>query len=104
MPITTRYRKPALTEQKLKDLVAGANGRCGAGVKIQRVESEFCFYVESAVGAILEGLTWLLSETFEPESYGESSFLKEVGIQKTGVALALRDALGAVGCASTHAT
>lgn len=79
MPITRRYRTPALTEQKLQALAAAANAHSGGGVKIQTVESEFCFYLENPVGASLEGLTWLLSETFEPESYGESSFLKEVG-------------------------
>jgi hypothetical protein len=82
MPLTRRYRRPALPPSKLAALVAAANAALPAtdspAGRIASATSEFCFYLQHAPGAPLEGLAWLLAETFEPESYGEATFLDEV--------------------------
>ena len=80
MEITKRYRCPAVPAHRLSSLIASSNSSVaqGSGPKIESASSEFCFYLEHKRGANLDGLAWLLSETFEPENYSEASFLKEV--------------------------
>ena len=82
MPISTRYRRPALPERKLSALVSAANEAAGLSPgspgSIASATSECVFYLEHSEGAQLDGLAWLLAETFEPENYGEASFLSEV--------------------------
>ncbi len=49
---------------------------------VEDIESEFCFYVETAGGLSageLETLQWLLAETFEPENLSSRSFLEDGG-------------------------
>jgi len=45
---------------------------------IMDIQTEFCFYIE-AEGPLLpeeaDVLSWLLSETFEPENFSSESFL-----------------------------
>ena len=45
---------------------------------IQDIETEFCFYIDAIHPLDADEsqlLTWLLSETFEPEKFSETSFL-----------------------------
>ena len=61
------YRKPALTgvqEQQLSQSIANLTG-----LKSVDLQTEYCFYVQTAkvlTHKELEILSWLLSETFEP--------------------------------------
>ncbi len=70
------YRTPALTHAKKDPLL----------LKIKRdilpevvdIETEYCFNIETTStlsGEELNILRWLLAETFEPEKFGNSSFL-----------------------------
>jgi len=70
------YRTPGLSEAARAGLLDRARARISSG--IAEIRSEHCFNVETD-GALTDSdlriLTWLLSETFEPEGFGERSFL-----------------------------
>jgi phosphoribosylformylglycinamidine synthase len=70
------YRTPGLSEAARAGLLDRARARISSG--IADIRSEHCFNVETD-GALTDSdlriLTWLLSETFEPEGFGERSFL-----------------------------
>ena len=77
------YRKPALSEAKKNSLLGALRNKVSAS--IEDIEAEFCFNIETApsgpTGGPLtaretETLRWLLSETFEPENFGDRPFLK----------------------------
>ena len=74
------YRTPALSEANERELIRQV--RAVLGLEIGEVETEYCFYVEAAGRLTEEGktiLSWLLGETFEPERFGERSFLSGEG-------------------------
>ena len=73
--IAKYYRKKALTEAKISQLLAEWNG---PAIKARDIETETCFYVEIDGELTPENeskLIWLLSETFEPENFGKESFI-----------------------------
>ena len=78
-----RYRTPALSDARLASLVADANARASGGSPIVSVASECSFYIEGEKGfdPASPALSWLLSETFEPQRYGDATFLDEVSVQ-----------------------
>jgi phosphoribosylformylglycinamidine synthase len=69
------FRKNALTEAKISQILAKWNG---PAIKAGNIKTETCFYVEID-GELTPGneskLIWLLAETFEPQNFGESSFI-----------------------------
>jgi phosphoribosylformylglycinamidine synthase len=70
------FRTPGLSISRTRELLTRANGLLHAPVK--EIRSESCFNVQVAEpldSEELETLTWLLSETFHPEGFGEKSFL-----------------------------
>jgi phosphoribosylformylglycinamidine synthase len=72
------YRSPGLSESVRLALLERARARVSAD--IADIRSETCFNVETLVPfgePERRILAWLLSETFEPEGFGESSFLLE---------------------------
>ena len=75
------YRSPGLSHAATRALLQTVQDRVSDG--ITGIESEFCFNVE-ARGALnaseLGTLTWLLRETFEPDQFGEESFLDAEGL------------------------
>ena len=75
-----RFRTPALSEARLASLLADANTRAAGGAPIVSVSSENSYYIEGEPGLdpSSPALSWLLSETFEPQCYGEATFLDEV--------------------------
>ena len=75
-----RYRVPALSDSRIAALVAEANARAAGGAPIVSVASENGYYIEGEPGldAASPALSWLLSETFEPQLYGDATFLGEV--------------------------
>ena len=76
MPMIYRYKTPALTPAKEKDLLAASKRQISAA--IEAIETEFCFYIDTVQPLDQhesEILTWLLSETFEPEKFSDKSFL-----------------------------
>ncbi len=75
------YRFPGLSHAAEGALLQTVRDRVSEG--ITDIESEFCFNVE-ARGALdaseLGTLAWLLRETFEPDRFGEESFLGGEGV------------------------
>jgi phosphoribosylformylglycinamidine synthase len=71
------YRSPALTEAA----VGALRWRIGEReLSVAAIDTEFCFNVEARGDLTkdeLRILTWLLAETFEPESFGSASFLRQ---------------------------
>lgn len=78
-----RYRRPALSETKKKVLI----NKASVIYPIDDIDSEFCFYIEVSEplkDKELEILRWLLSETFEPQNFGEVAFLSGEDILEVG--------------------
>jgi phosphoribosylformylglycinamidine synthase len=70
------YRWPALSGTKKRELLSDARKKVSNGIK--EIETEYCFNIEVTTplnDEELNILRWLLSETFEPENFSESSFL-----------------------------
>jgi phosphoribosylformylglycinamidine synthase len=70
------YRTPALTEEKKNQLLSVLQQRISG--LIQDIQTEYCF--NAGITAPLTQnerttLSWLLSETFEPENFSDQSFL-----------------------------
>ncbi|GAM20022.1 hypothetical protein SAMD00019534_031970, partial [Acytostelium subglobosum LB1] len=79
MTIQHFYRKPALSEAAVESLKKRLNEKY-TSIGIESIQSEYCFNVQYASTHTLTQqekatLTWLLSETFEPQFYAETSFL-----------------------------
>jgi len=76
MTITRRYRTPGLSTVERAKAVAAARD---LGIEIDAIDTEHCFYIASD-GELddrqLEVLRWLLAETFEPEGFGDTSFME----------------------------
>jgi phosphoribosylformylglycinamidine synthase len=71
-----RYKRPAVTDAKRKELLALAKKTISTAVR--DIETEFCFYIDASDSFDdheSELLGWLLSETFEPEKFSSESFL-----------------------------
>ncbi len=76
MKLSYFYRRPAITKNKEENLISIFNRK--AYYKIIGIETEYCYYVESAnllTSKEQKVLIWLLSETFEPEKFSSNSFL-----------------------------
>lgn len=71
------FRTPALSPSAERRTCVEAEDRLGR--RLGGLKTETCFYVEIAPSRFdpkhLPVLTWLLSETFEPDSFGSTSFL-----------------------------
>lgn len=80
MILTCRYKKPALAEPEKNALLSLV--RLNVSNSIEDIQTEFCFYIESETVLLpdeAELLRWLLSETFEPGNFSDSSFLSGHG-------------------------
>lgn len=80
-----RYRRPSLSENKKKALLKALKEKVYPDIK--DIDSEFCFYIEvidQLKDQEIEFLRWLLSETFEPHNFGETTFLKDVRVIEVG--------------------
>ncbi|MBI4826773.1 MAG: phosphoribosylformylglycinamidine synthase [Nitrospirae bacterium] len=70
------YRTPAFSEAKKNDLLSVVKKRISSD--IADIRTEFCFNIDASEPLSAEEmklLTWLLSETFEPENFSNESFL-----------------------------
>ncbi len=78
MKMSYFYRRPALSDAAARNLLERINTEITS--HITGIETEFCFYVESAQDLEAEDikvLRWLLSETYEPENLSGQPFLQE---------------------------
>ncbi len=69
------YRTPALTQGQAASLIESL---ANAGHEVSAITAEYCFNcwcTGTLDAAEQERLTWLLSETFEPENFSANSFL-----------------------------
>jgi phosphoribosylformylglycinamidine synthase len=74
------YRVPGLSRAATRALLNRVQQRITPD--LERIESELCFNIDAegeVSGDELRVLTWLLSETFEPDQFGEKSFLETSG-------------------------
>jgi phosphoribosylformylglycinamidine synthase len=76
MSLIHLYRKPGLPEAEKRSLVQTARERVSS--TIRDIGSEYCYNIavtSELTSGDLDTLTWLLAETFEPEQFGDTSFL-----------------------------
>jgi phosphoribosylformylglycinamidine synthase len=73
-----RYKRPAVSGASKNDLISSVRKNISEGVR--DVRTEYCFYIgakEALATPELDTLRWLLAETFEPDNFGEKSFLAD---------------------------
>jgi len=78
MTLIRRYRTFSLAATASDNLLRSS--RAVPGEDIAGVDAEFCFYIDAdrrLESDHLRILDWLLAETFEPEKYGEATFLDD---------------------------
>ena len=76
MSLLRFYRHPGLTHTQLSSLLASARAQVTDAIEV--IDSEYCFNVETdrpLEQAEERVLRWLLTETFQPEGLGPSTFL-----------------------------
>ncbi|GBD97250.1 MAG TPA: phosphoribosylformylglycinamidine synthase [Nitrospirae bacterium] len=76
MDLIRFYRTPALSEAKNNELLSTVKLKLSP--EIEDIKTEFCFYIEAqepVSSGEMSILSWLLSETFEPENFSGRSFL-----------------------------
>jgi phosphoribosylformylglycinamidine synthase len=84
LSLTYRYKRPAVTAARKKDLLSSLTQGGGAA---RNILTEYCFYIEANEALTpdeLNVLRWLLSETFEPKNFSTESFLTDHGIIEVG--------------------
>jgi phosphoribosylformylglycinamidine synthase len=81
MSLLHRYRHPGLTDTKKDALLQTARQRVSRSIR--DLDTEVCFNLDVTGALSVEeerALTWLLAETFEPDGFGEQSFLRGDGV------------------------
>ena len=81
MSLILFFRTPALSAAQTQALLQEARRRVSPA--IERIATEYCFYVDAAADPRPDEtstLTWLLRETFEPDSFGPESHLDPTGL------------------------
>jgi phosphoribosylformylglycinamidine synthase len=93
MKLTHFFRTPGFTTEEQSVLLHKVRALVSAD--IESVGTEFCFNVETNKGLLVRDTTvlfWLLRETFEPEKFGEHSFLEGDNIIEVGPRLSFSTA------------
>lgn len=81
MSLLHRFRHPGYSEAKRRALLVAARERVSPAIR--DLDTEYCFNVEVAGDLPPRAdqiLTWLLAETFEPEGFGDRTFLGDGGL------------------------
>jgi phosphoribosylformylglycinamidine synthase len=76
MSLIHLYRSPGLSEARKHTLLQTA--RRSVSPAIRDIDSEYCYNIATTgelTAGELDTLTWLLAETFEPDGFGDASFL-----------------------------
>ncbi|MBI4824540.1 MAG: phosphoribosylformylglycinamidine synthase [Nitrospirae bacterium] len=97
------YRTPGFSEAKKNALLYALRQKVSPD--IQDIEAEYCFNIELTEPLTkdeLDTLMWLLSETFEPEGFGELPFLKD-GVIEVGPRLSFQTAWSTNAVSICHA-
>jgi phosphoribosylformylglycinamidine synthase len=88
----TYFKKPGLSNGTLEGIKREVERHWGV---VGLLESETCFYIECSQGLTnFSVLTWLLSETFEPENFGDKSFLVHKDFTESDIPQASGDQVG----------
>jgi phosphoribosylformylglycinamidine synthase len=80
MPLLHLFRHPGLSTTQTANLLRTV--RSGVSSAVSGLETEFCFNVDTERPLTRDErrmLAWLLAETFEPNGFGEESFLAGAG-------------------------
>jgi phosphoribosylformylglycinamidine synthase len=99
MEILHLFRRPVLTDAERTSFLGRLPG-------LERLESEFCFNIGITGSLSTEELTvlrWLLSETFEPENFSESTFLADGETIEVGPRLSFQTAWSTNAVSVCHA-
>lgn len=78
------YRTPALSRVATNRFLDGVRRH---GITAEKIDSEWCFYLQPASALRYEELSivcWLLAETFEPYNFGDRSFLASSHVVEIG--------------------
>jgi|Deesub1362A_J573_1020465.scaffolds.fasta_scaffold00045_109 phosphoribosylformylglycinamidine synthase len=97
------YRAPALSEAKKNALLSALRMK---SIDISDIETEYCFNIELTEplnDEELEVLKWLLSETFEPENFSDTPFLKDGIVVEVGPRLNFQTAWSTNAVSVCHA-
>jgi phosphoribosylformylglycinamidine synthase len=81
MSLLHLFRTPGLSAAQTEALLQTARQRVSPA--INRIATEYCFYVDAVADLTpneFSTLTWLLRETFEPDLFGQESFLDPAGL------------------------
>ncbi len=86
MSLLHLYRTPGLSPARLQQILSRVNDQLDT--PLRGIRAEVCFNIEASAplaGPSMDTLRWLLSETFEPEGFGNTSFLGgSAGILEVG--------------------
>jgi phosphoribosylformylglycinamidine synthase len=85
MSLLHLYRVPGLSPARVHELLRRSRERVSP--RIEAIDSEYCFNVESSAALTapeLDVLAWLLRETFEPDGLGPQSILRDGWILEVG--------------------
>lgn len=83
--LTKLFRANALTASEAVQLSSVASDRLG--LEVGQIETEWCYYIEhkeSFDGRELLKLNWLLSETFEPDGFSDTSRISAKTVLEVG--------------------
>jgi phosphoribosylformylglycinamidine synthase len=104
MSLMHLYRAPGLSAAQRRALLVAAQSNVSPN--IDSIETEFCFNIDAS-GPLssqeLGVLTWLLSETFEPERFGSVSFLNGRSVLEVGPRMSFTTAWSTNAVAVCHA-
>jgi phosphoribosylformylglycinamidine synthase len=98
------FRHPGLSVSQTTTLLDAARRRASAA--ITALDTEFCFNVEATRPLTADErriLTWLLAETFEPDGFGDRSFLRDGLVLEVGPRLSFSTAWSTNAVAVCHA-
>jgi len=86
MSLLHLYRTPGLSPARVQQILSRINDQLDT--PLRGLRAEVCFNIEASApltGPSMDTLRWLLSETFEREGFGDSSFLGDsAGILEVG--------------------
>ncbi|MDD5725877.1 MAG: phosphoribosylformylglycinamidine synthase [Patescibacteria group bacterium] len=103
MLLTKLFRANALTASQAAQIASDASDRLG--LKIGRVEAEWCFYIEHKEpfdGRELVTLDWLLSETFDRQGFCDTSRISAKTVLEVGPRLNFETPFSSTAVAICH--
>ena len=101
--LTKLFRANALTASQAAQIASDASDRLGLAIGL--IEAEWCFYIEHKEpfdGRELVTLDWLLSETFEPYGFSDTSRISATTVLEVGPRLNFETPFSSTAVAICH--